>query len=132
MFLYGKDHLTAGKALQILRGQLPAQLDRETREKIDHNHRELMAIAQGEQAVYGVNTGFGPLCNTVVDKEETSDLQRNLLLSHSVGVGRARSQRGCGHVGCKNGCPIRRVDKPSGKSGIQVGRTFRPVDLVVV
>ena len=44
-------------------------------------------IAAGEKAVYGINTGFGPLCSTKIDKEMTGKLQRNLLLSHSVGVG---------------------------------------------
>jgi histidine ammonia-lyase len=37
--------------------------------------------------VYGINTGFGPLCNSIIDSEKTGELQRNLLLSHSVGVG---------------------------------------------
>jgi histidine ammonia-lyase len=87
MFNYGKDYLTAGKALQILRGQLPAQIDASTRRRIEENHRAVLDIARGDQAVYGINTGFGPLCNTIVDKKHTSELQRNLLLSHSVGVG---------------------------------------------
>src|SRR5690606_10202288 len=37
--------------------------------------------------VYGINTGFGPLCDTVISAEDTIQLQRNLLQSHAVGVG---------------------------------------------
>jgi histidine ammonia-lyase len=40
-----------------------------------------------KKAVYGINTGFGPLCTTKVSPKETKSLQENLLLSHSVGVG---------------------------------------------
>ncbi len=43
-------------------------------------------IAAG-QATYGVNTGFGKLANQRVPDEKLSDLQRNLLVSHAVGVG---------------------------------------------
>ena len=86
-FKYGKDHLTTGKALQILSGQLKGTIAQATRRAIQRNHDEVLAIAQGDRTVYGINTGFGPLCDTKISKEDTSQLQRNLLLSHSVGVG---------------------------------------------
>jgi len=38
--------------------------------------------------VYGINTGFGPLCDTHINEEDTSTLQSNLLKSHSVGIGK--------------------------------------------
>lgn len=40
-----------------------------------------------EQPVYGINTGFGSLCDTVIDAKETELLQRNLLISHACGMG---------------------------------------------
>lgn len=43
-------------------------------------------IASGTVA-YGVNTGVGELCTTHIPVEEGRALQRNLLLSHAVGVG---------------------------------------------
>ncbi len=88
MFRYGLDHLTVGKALQILKGTLSTNITKETEEKITHCHNQVLAIAYADKAVYGINTGFGPLCNTIIDKEQTSELQRNILLSHSVGVGK--------------------------------------------
>ena len=87
MFKYGKDHLTTGKALQILRGELKAGIDLSTRKKITKSYKEVLIIANKDQAVYGINTGFGPLCNTIISKKDTVLLQRNILLSHSVGVG---------------------------------------------
>ena len=44
-------------------------------------------IVNGDAAVYGVNTGFGKLASVKVAKEDTAKLQKNLILSHSAGVG---------------------------------------------
>ncbi|MBX7050785.1 MAG: histidine ammonia-lyase [Flavobacteriales bacterium] len=37
--------------------------------------------------IYGVNTGFGSLCNTVIPDHDLGVLQRNLLVSHACGAG---------------------------------------------
>lgn len=42
---------------------------------------------QNDKTYYGINTGFGVLANQRVSDEKLSQLQRNLILSHSVGVG---------------------------------------------
>ena len=44
--------------------------------------------ANGDQGVYGVNTGFGKLASTRIAAKQTAQLQRNLILSHCCGVGR--------------------------------------------
>ena len=44
-----------------------------------------------EKVMYGVTTGFGALCTKAIDKEETAQLQENILLSHSVSVGQPLS-----------------------------------------
>jgi histidine ammonia-lyase len=44
------------------------------------------AIESGA-TVYGVNTGFGKLAHVSIPKEQTEQLQRNLILSHATGVG---------------------------------------------
>jgi histidine ammonia-lyase len=43
-------------------------------------------VDQG-RTVYGVNTGFGLLANTRIPADQLAQLQRNLVLSHSTGVG---------------------------------------------
>jgi histidine ammonia-lyase len=43
-------------------------------------------VASGE-TVYGVNTGFGLLANTRIPNERLAELQTNLILSHSAGLG---------------------------------------------
>ena len=87
MFKYGIDLLTARKALAIRDGLLEASLTPETRQRMNERHNQVLNIAKGDDAVYGINTGFGPLCNTKINAQETNKLQKNLLLSHSVGVG---------------------------------------------
>ncbi|SHJ64110.1 histidine ammonia-lyase [Geosporobacter subterraneus DSM 17957] len=39
------------------------------------------------RVMYGVTTGFGALCTQFISKEETAELQRNIILSHAVSVG---------------------------------------------
>ncbi|MEL6561331.1 MAG: histidine ammonia-lyase [Bacteroidota bacterium] len=87
VFKYGEDHLTAGKALAIARGQIKGVITPETQSKIVSSRKVVENIVEEGQAVYGINTGFGPLCTTKISKEETSILQSNILQSHSVGVG---------------------------------------------
>lgn len=86
-FHYGQDHLTAGKALAIARGQLKTAFTAEARARVNAAHATVLRVSRGTAAAYGINTGFGPLCNTRIDAEQTAELQRNLLLSHSVGMG---------------------------------------------
>jgi histidine ammonia-lyase len=87
MFNYGLDHLTVGRVLAILHGEEKAQVSKEVAINIEKSHEIVLSVAKNEKAVYGINTGFGPLCDTKISKENTSKLQRNILLSHSVGVG---------------------------------------------
>jgi histidine ammonia-lyase len=44
-------------------------------------------IVAGGDTVYGVNTGFGLLANTRIPDERLAELQTNLILSHSAGLG---------------------------------------------
>ncbi len=43
--------------------------------------------AEGDAAVYGVNTGFGKLASTRISRDDLATLQCNLIRSHSAGVG---------------------------------------------
>ena len=86
-FSYGEEHLTAAKALQLARGTLRGVFSNTTREKVLQSAGHVSAMVERGAPVYGINTGFGPLCTTSISKEETAVLQTNILKSHSVGVG---------------------------------------------
>ena len=57
------------------------------REVIRASARVVQTAADGDTAVYGVNTGFGKLANQRISKAQLDTLQLNLIRSHSVGVG---------------------------------------------
>jgi histidine ammonia-lyase len=44
-------------------------------------------MASHSKPIYGINTGFGALCNVKISKENLSKLQENLVKSHSCGTG---------------------------------------------
>ena len=62
------------------------RIDESCREHVDAAAIVAKA-AQGETAVYGINTGFGKLASTRIAPAQTAQLQRNLILSHCCGVG---------------------------------------------
>ena len=87
IFYFGKDFMNAGLALQLVRGEIKGEIDKETAVRIKESRKTVLKLSGGEQAVYGINTGFGPLCTTRISKTDTTTLQHNILKSHSVGVG---------------------------------------------
>ena len=44
-------------------------------------------MASHSKPIYGINTGFGSLCNVKISNENLSKLQENLVKSHSCGTG---------------------------------------------
>ena len=89
VFRYGEDQLTIGRALDLARGIEKGILTTGARDRINKNHKTVERIVHKKKIVYGINTGFGPLCTTLIGEEDTRKLQYNLLMSHSVGVGNA-------------------------------------------
>ncbi len=86
-FRLGEDWLTAGLALDIARGKIQIQLTEPVRKSVISSAAVVSKIIEKGEIVYGINTGFGPLCTTKISREETRILQTNILKSHSVGVG---------------------------------------------
>lgn len=44
-------------------------------------------LGNGDEVIYGINTGFGSLCDKVISTENLGLLQKNLVMSHACGVG---------------------------------------------
>ncbi|MDX2303082.1 MAG: histidine ammonia-lyase [Microscillaceae bacterium] len=86
-FRFGEDHLSIGLAKDLAEHKVQGMFSADTLAKISQSQQFVQEIAQGEEAVYGINTGFGPLCTTRISPPETVTLQLNLIRSHSVGVG---------------------------------------------
>ncbi|SEA64234.1 histidine ammonia-lyase [Pedobacter hartonius] len=89
IFYYGTDHLTSGICLALASGKITGMIDQEAAGRIRASWEEVQKIVRSQKPVYGINTGFGPLCDTHISEEDTSQLQVNILKSHSVGVGKS-------------------------------------------
>ena len=87
MFKYGIDKLTVSKVMAIAAGTLQTGLDTDVIERVNICRKSVENMAHSAKAIYGINTGFGALCDTQISPQETSKLQNNLLKSHAVGVG---------------------------------------------
>jgi histidine ammonia-lyase len=79
--------LTVDKAIALARGEMTGILCAEARAKVNFCRAKVETMARSDKAVYGINTGFGPLCDVQISAEETSQLQVNLIITHAVGVG---------------------------------------------
>jgi len=76
---------------RVYREEAAIKLDESCRaamiEAQDRIAARIAAAANGDAAVYGVNTGFGKLASVKIESKDTATLQRNLILSHCCGVG---------------------------------------------
>ena len=73
--------------LRLLWAGAPARLADDALARIDTAAASVDRIVAGGATVYGVNTGFGLLAQTRIPADRLADLQRNLILSHSCGLG---------------------------------------------
>ncbi len=80
-------HLSLDHLQAIHTGVCQLSLPESARGPIRASHALVKAAAEGDAPVYGVNTGFGKLANKRISKDQLATLQRNLIRSHSVGVG---------------------------------------------
>lgn len=74
---------------RIYRWQVNVTLDRSCRPAVERAASQIAQVAEGQTAVYGVNTGFGKLASVRIESNDAATLQRNLILSHCCGVGEA-------------------------------------------
>ncbi len=44
-------------------------------------------MSENDKPIYGINTGFGALCDTEIQAADLEKLQRNLVMSHACGMG---------------------------------------------
>ena len=79
--------LTLEEVLEVAEGRAEVRIAASVAKKVKRSRDFIeKALEQGEK-IYGVTTGFGMLSDQVIDQSQIEDLQRNLIRSHSVGVG---------------------------------------------
>lgn len=72
---------------RIYHGDVQLSLDQSARVRVLKARETVDAIVSEGKVTYGINTGFGKLAQTSIPAQRLAELQRNLVLSHSVGIG---------------------------------------------
>ncbi|HOW17112.1 MAG TPA: aromatic amino acid lyase, partial [bacterium] len=81
------EHLTIEDVILVAKDpSIKVELNDTAIKKIKENRKIIEKIVEGDKAVYGVNTGFGSLSDISIEKDKLSQLQSNLVRSHSAGV----------------------------------------------
>ncbi len=88
MHSISKDHLSLERVKEIIHKKEKLELSQEAVQAIvkcrEYLDRKMDDIGR---PVYGVTTGFGSLYNVTIPKEDLSQLQHNLVMSHACGAG---------------------------------------------
>lgn len=73
---------------KILSNDIQLQLSDESKKLIVECRNYLDAkLVNSKSPIYGINTGFGALCNTQISEKNLEQLQHNLVMSHACGMG---------------------------------------------
>jgi len=82
------DHLTITQLGDILAQNKKLALSEESKKRIVTCREYLeKKLANSDELIYGINTGFGSLCNIKIEPSQLKQLQKNLVLSHACGIG---------------------------------------------
>lgn len=72
----------------IISSDKKLQLSKESSDRIVKCRKYLNEKTENSnRPIYGINTGFGALCNVKIQKKDTQKLQENLVMSHACGTG---------------------------------------------
>ena len=73
--------------IKVARYGAKVNLSKDAEIKINKARKLVEKMVEESRVVYGITTGFGKFSDVVINCKETMDLQRNLIISHSCGVG---------------------------------------------
>lgn len=87
-FKIGEQPLTLRAIAACLEQGVKLELGKKAQQKIQSCRTYLDEKMQSStNPIYGINTGFGSLCNQKISKSDLGKLQKNLVLSHACGLG---------------------------------------------
>ena len=73
-FNYGIDHLTVDTVMGIANGTIKGVMNKQAIKKVNACRKMVEKMASSNKAVYGINTGFGPMCDVQITPAETNKL----------------------------------------------------------
>ena len=87
MIILDGSSLDLEKFIQIARFKEEVSISEESKLLVVEARKFVDSVVEKDEAVYGINTGFGKLSDVAIAKSDVSKLQENLLMSHACGVG---------------------------------------------
>jgi histidine ammonia-lyase len=84
--------LTVEQIVSVSTGKAQTFLSDGARQRIQASREVIEEVLRQSRVVYGVNTGFGKLCDVQIPSSELESLQLNLVRSHACGVGEPLSE----------------------------------------
>jgi histidine ammonia-lyase len=81
------DRVEPADVVAVARHGVPARLSDEARAAMEESAAVVERLANSDEPVYGVSTGFGSLAGTWIPPERREELQRALIRSHAAGMG---------------------------------------------
>ncbi len=86
--IINNEWITLDQIENLLQGDVRLELSEESKQQIVRCREYLNdTMSTGERTIYGVNTGFGSLCDTIIPDDDLGRLQTNLVISHACGAG---------------------------------------------
>jgi len=82
------EHLSLEDVERVARQEDRIRISATARAKMNRSRDLVRKVLDSREVVYGINTGFGALCQVVIEPGLISRLQKNLVVSHAAGVGR--------------------------------------------
>ncbi len=81
------NHLSIPDIAAVARDDAEVSIAPEAMDRMIQSRKVIDQILETNQAVYGVNTGFGKLADVRIPAHQVNELQLNLIRSHAAGVG---------------------------------------------
>jgi histidine ammonia-lyase len=79
--------ITPAELVDVARNGRPVQVGDNAIDLMEASRKTVEAVVASDEAIYGINTGFGALSTTKISRDRLCDLQMNLLRSHAAGAG---------------------------------------------
>ena len=121
----GVEGMTLHELAAIARRGAKIRLAAESEERIVKSRDLVERWLQEGRVIYGVTTGFGALSDVVIPASDTKRLQKNIIMSHAVGVGDVLDDEAVRAM-----MALRVKDLARGHSGIRLATVHRLIQLL--
>ncbi|MDD4376797.1 MAG: histidine ammonia-lyase [Eubacteriales bacterium] len=117
--------LTVEEVIRVARGFEKVEISKDAEKAVKKARDYIEKKLEEGAVIYGLTTGFGKFANVVISKEETADLQRNLIISHTCALGEPYPKQ------CVRAAMLLRCNALSrGNSGIRLETLKTLVDML--